>query len=136
MQLFASLVRSASLLELHVSGNNLGVAAETGNYAELVALLEKSSSLQVISLSNNGLRDDALQRPGEGLSRNTAVHSLKASGNVFTPLGVAGFARLVQTNTALRTLNLSTEALRDDETVYVETLRLLSSAGRLDAVLL
>ncbi|ORC84801.1 putative ribonuclease inhibitor [Trypanosoma theileri] len=136
MQLFASLVRSSSLRELHMSGNNMGVTTEPASYAELVALLENSASLQVISLSNTGLRDEALQQLGEGLSRNTSVHSLTASGNVFTPLGIAGFARLIQYNTALKTLDLSTEALREDEAVYVDTLRLLSSAGKLDEVLL
>ncbi|RNF06260.1 putative ribonuclease inhibitor [Trypanosoma conorhini] len=134
MRLFAALVRSKTICELYLDGNCLGDAVEPAGWTELVVLLENSASLNVLSLCNTGLPDAGLQRVGEGLSRNAALHTLVASGNAFTPSGVAAFARLIHRNVALKALDLSTETLRHDEAVYADTLRLLSGAGRLDSV--
>ncbi|ESL05623.1 ribonuclease inhibitor [Trypanosoma rangeli SC58] len=134
MRLFAALVRSNTICELYLDGNHLRDAVGPASCTELVALLESSASLNVLSLCNTEMPDTALQRVGEGLARNAALHTLVASGNTFTPPGIAVFARLIHYNEALKTLDLSTEALCRDEAMYADTLRLLSSAGRLDSV--
>ncbi|PBJ68439.1 hypothetical protein BCY84_21622 [Trypanosoma cruzi cruzi] len=134
MRLFAALVRSNSMCKLYLDGNHLGAAEELASYAELVALLENSVSLGVLSLCNTEMHDAALEKVGEGLSRNTALHTFVASGNAFTASGIAAFARLIQQNVTLKNLDLSTEALYHDEAVYADTHRLLSGVGRLDSV--
>ncbi|ESS65922.1 putative ribonuclease inhibitor [Trypanosoma cruzi Dm28c] len=122
------------MCKLYLDGNHLGAAEELASYAELVALLENSVSLGVLSLCNTEMHDAALEKVGEGLSRNTALHTFVASGNAFTASGIAAFARLIQQNVTLKNLDLSTEALYHDEAVYADTHRLLSGVGRLDSV--
>lgn len=109
---------SSGIMWSFAAGSNLSTStsfkAEKESKKNLNRFYKELRTLKNVNMAGRQFGDEGLFFLAESLAYNKSAEEVDFSGNAITAVGIEAFDGILQINTALKTLNLSGNAIGDE----------------------
>lgn len=110
--------KSSGIMWSFAAGSNLSTStsfnAEKESRKNLNKFYKELRTLKTVNMAGRQFGDEGLFFLAESLAYNKSAEEVDFSGNGITAVGIEAFDGILQINTALKTLNLSGNAIGDE----------------------